>query len=86
MKFISFKKHNSTEILERVEQYIKESDCREMGLDLSTLNLFDASRILLLSSALHYSKYPEGKLTCKVHSEGIKSLIAGLSTRNLEII
>lgn len=86
MKFISFQKHNSTEILERVEKYIEESDCREMGLDISELNLFDASRVLLLSSALHYNKYPEGKLKCKVQSKGIENLIAGFSTKNLEIV
>lgn len=86
MKFMSFKKHNSAEILERIETYINESDCGEMGIDISDLNMFDASRVMLLSSALHYSKYPEGKLTCKVQSEGIKNLIAGFSTRNLEIV
>ncbi len=86
MKFMSFKKHNSAEILERIETYINESDCKEMGIDISCLNIFDASKILLVTSALHYSKYPEGKLKCKVQSEGIKNLIAGFSTRNLEIV
>lgn len=86
MKFISFQKHNSTEILERVERYIEESDCPEMGLDISSLNIFDASRVMLVSSALHYSKYPEGKLRCKVQSKGIENLIGGFSTKNLEIL
>lgn len=86
MKFISFQKNNSTEILERVEKYIEESNCREMGLDISSLNIFDASRVILVSSALHYSKYPDGKLKCKVHTQGIKSLISELATTNLEII
>lgn len=86
MKYISFKKNNSTEILERIETHIKEHDCREMGIDISFMNIFDASKILLLSSALHYSKYPEGKLKCKVQSKGIENLIGGLCTRNLEIV
>lgn len=86
MKFISFQKNNSTEILERVEKYIEESNCREMGLDISSLNIFDASRVILVSSALHYSKYPDGKLKCKVHSQGIKNLISGFTTTNLEIL
>lgn len=86
MKFISFTKNNSTEILERVEKYIEESDCREMGLDVSSLNIFDASRILLLTSAMHYNKYPEGKLKCKVQAKEIINLISGYSTKNLEIV
>lgn len=86
MKFISFDKNNSTEILERVGKYIEESDCREMGLDVSSLNIFDASRILLLTSAMHYNKYPEGKLKCKVQAKEITNLISGFSTKNLEIV
>ena len=86
MKFISFQKNNSTEILESVEKYIEKSECKEMGLVISELNIFDASRVLLLSSALHYNKYPEGKLKCKVKSKGIENLIAGFSTKNLEIV
>ena len=86
MKFISFDKNNSAEILQHVEKYIEESDCKEMGLDISSLNIFDASRVILVSSAMHYSKYPDGKLKCKVHTEGIKNLISGYTTANLEII
>lgn len=86
MKFISFDKNNSAEILERVEKYIEESDCKEMGLDITSLNIFDASRVILVSSAMHYNKYPDGKLKCKVHTEGIKNLISGYTTANLEIV
>lgn len=86
MRFISFYKESSEEILEHVEKYINKNECKEMGIDLSGLNVFDASKILLLSSALHYNKYPEGKLKCKVKSKGIENLITGLSTRNLEIV
>ena len=86
MKFISFDKNNSAEILERVEKYIEESDCKEMGLDITSLNIFDALRVILVSSAMHYNKYPDGKLKCKVHTEGIKNLISEFTTANLEIV
>lgn len=86
MKFINFAKHNSTEILEHIEKLIDDGSSREIGIDISGLNMFDASRVMLLSSALFYSRYPGRKLTCKVQSAGIKNLIAGLSAKNLEIV
>ena len=86
MKFISFDKNNSAEILERVEKYIEESDCKEMGLDITSLNIFDASRVILVSSAMHYNKYPDGKLKCKVHTEGIKNLISYFLIKSISFL
>lgn len=86
MKFVSFQKTNSKEILERIQNLIKERECRHIGIDISNLNIFDASKILLLSSAIHFTKYPDGKIKYKVKSKEIENLITGFSTKNLEIV
>ena len=70
----------------RIKNYIKKYDCPVITLDLSALNVFEASKIMLLSSAYHYSKYPKGKLRCHVASDSIMNLIAGLPAKNLEIV
>ena len=70
----------------KVKNYIKKYDCPVITIDLSALNIFEASKIILLSSAYHYSKYPDGKLKCHVASESIMSLIAGFQVKNLEIV
>lgn len=85
-KYLSFDFANSGKILERVKSYIKKYDCPEITLDLSGLNLFEASKVMVLSSVYHYSKYPDGKLKCHVASQNVLNLISGLPTKNLEII
>ncbi len=85
-KYLTFDFSNSGKILERVKNYIKKYDCPEITLDLSALNVFEASKIMLLSSAYHYQKYPKGKLKCHVASENIMNLISGLPAGNLEIV
>lgn len=85
-KCLTFDFSNSEKVLNRVKNYIKKYDCPEITLDLTALNVFEASKIMLLSSAYHYQKYPKGKLKCHVASENIMDLIAGLAVKNLEIV
>lgn len=85
-KYLSFDFSSSSKILERVKKYIKKYDCPEITLDLSGLNLFEASRVMVLSSTYHYKKYPEGKLKCHVASQNVLNLVSGLPTKNLEIV
>lgn len=85
-KYLSFDIPNSGKILERVRTYIKKYDCPEITLDLSGLNLFEASKVMVLSSVYHYNKYPDGKLKCHVASQNVINLVSGLTAKNLEIV
>ena len=82
----NFKFDNSANILEKFKRYVKTHDCPEVTLDLSSLNIFDAVKFVVLSSAYHYTKYPSGKLKYHVPSEEVKELISNFSTTNLELV
>ena len=85
-KFLDLNCGNSQQILENIQKYINKFDCPEMILDLSKLNILDAAKVMVLSSAYHYKKYPEGKLKCRVRSDSVKHLVSNFSTINLEVI
>ena len=55
-------------------------------MDLSDLNIFDTLKFMVLCSACHYKKYPEGKLKCYISSDDIKSFISTFTTGNLELV
>lgn len=69
-----------------IKQQIKKAKTSELEIDLSSMNVLEASKVAVLSSAIHYSKYPEGKIKCKLQSDNIKNFISGLSIPNLEFI
>ncbi len=85
-KFLDLNCGNSQQILENIQKYINKFDCPEMTLDLSKLNILDAAKVMVLSSAYHYKKYPEGKLKCRVQSDNVKNFVSGFSTVNLEVV
>jgi len=85
LKF-DLKINDLTRALEDVKQYIDEYDCPEISMDLSELNIIDATRILLVSSVYHYGKYPQGRIKYHYMSEEVSNLAQGIAVSNLELI
>lgn len=77
---------NPLQMADKVKKHIKKYDCPEIELDLSNLNILDAVKVLVLSSAYHYKKYPLGKLKCHTQSDEMKALVTGFSMSNLEFV
>lgn len=86
IKYQKLKCDNTDYSIEKFKKYVKKHDCPMLLLDLSSFNILDAVKFVLLSSAYHYQKYPFGKLQYKVVSDDIKSLVSNLSIANLEFI
>lgn len=86
IKCQNYKFENSTNSLDKFKKFVKNHDCPELILDLSTLNIFDAVKFVLLSSAYHYQKYPSGKLKYLVKSDDIKNLVLDFAVTNLEFV
>ncbi len=84
-KYLDLNCENSKKMLDDIKKYINKYECPKISLDLTKLNILDAARIMVLSSAYHYKKYPNGKITCRVQSDNVKNFISGLTTENLEI-
>ena len=85
-RFLDLNCGNSQQILDDVKKYINKFDCPEMTLDLSRLNILEAAKVMMLSSAYHYKKYPEGKIKCRVGSNNVTGLVSSFMTKNLEVI
>lgn len=64
--------------------YLKNSKDGNFLLDISSMNLFDSLKFLVLSSIYFYQKFPEMKLKCRVQSEDVKSLAKTFKVQNLE--
>lgn len=86
IKYFDCNKYNYNNISEQFKNYVKKHHCPEIFVDLSTMNVIDAMKFILLSSAYHYSKYPFGKFRCHVASEDIKNYIKMFTTANLELV
>ncbi len=78
--------NNCENIVEKFKKYIDKQSCADVLIDLSELNVFDAMKFLVISSAYHYQKFPSGKLKCHVSSEDIKDFASSFCTSNLELV
>lgn len=72
--------------LEDIKNYIKKCKGAEFSMDLSSLNIIDAAKILMISSAYYYGRFPEGKIKYRCMSDEIKYLIGGFAVNNLELV
>lgn len=77
---------NPLQTANMVKEYIKKCSSSVIELDLSALNIIDAAKILVLSSAYHYKKFPDGKLKCHTQSKDIENLLTPFAIPNLEIL
>ncbi len=86
IKYFDCNKYNYNNLSQQFKNYVKKNNCPEIFVDLSNMNIIDAMKFILLSSAYHYSKYPSGKLKCHVASDEIKDYIKIFTTANLELV
>lgn len=85
-KNFDYKVENNSFKIEKFSKYINTHNCPVLTMDLSDLNIFDTLKFMVLCSACHYKKYPEGKLKCYICSDDIKSFISTFTTGNLELV
>lgn len=72
--------------IEKFREYIDNSNCSEFSIDISSMNLFNSLKFMVLSSAYFYQKFPHKKLKCHAPSDDIKNLISSFKVKNLEFI
>ncbi len=77
---------NFSSALDEIKSFVDKFDCPEFSIDLSSLNIIDAMKVLMLSSAYHYGRYPDGRIFCRCMSDEIISLIEGVAISNFELI
>lgn len=72
--------------LEDLNKYIDTNNCVDITVDISTLNILDASKVATLGSTIHYMKYPEGQINWIVNSKKIKEYTAPMNLGNSQFI
>ena len=78
------------DVIEETKKFIMNNNCFFLSVDISGLNLIDATKMCILCSTFHYSKYcgldiAGAKVKWVVKDEFTKSQIEMLKLDNIEI-
>ncbi len=79
-------KEDIFEKVNEIKEYINDNDCQILCIDISGLNMIDTTKICVLCSTFHFSKYPTGKITWYVKDETTRNLIKRLKLSNTEVL
>ena len=84
--FITSDFANSTiNLVESIKRYIKDHDCPDLAMDISHLNIIDASKVTILCSTYHWAKYPQGEISWKINSPEVKDIVNPLNLGNIKL-
>jgi anti-anti-sigma regulatory factor len=61
------------------------NNCKNMDIDISTLNFIDAAKVCILCSTFHFAKYIDGRIRWLVKDEIVKRQIMPMKLSNIEI-
>jgi len=75
---------NPEEAVKYINKFIETTRCEKMSVDISFMNILDACYVSTMCSALHYVKYPEGKINWKISSEIIREFNKDMELGNSE--
>ena len=78
--------NNIASAFDEVKKYIAKNEKTEFSMDLSALNIIDATKILVVSSAYLYGKFPNGKIKYRHEVQEIGHLLDNFSIKNLELV
>ncbi len=68
--------------VEYINSYIDSVRCENLSVDISFMNIIDASYVSTMCSTKHYIKYPEGKINWIVSSKLTEEFTHGMSLGN----
>lgn len=77
---------DTVDIVNKIQKYICENDCPKLSMDISHLNIIDASKVTILCSTYHWAKYPNGEISWKINSPEINELVKPLNLGNIKLI
>lgn len=78
--------NNTVSLVESIKNYITDHDCPNLSMDISHLNILEASKVTAVCSTYHWAKYPNGKINWKISSTEIQDLVTPLSLGNINLI
>ena len=73
---------NPQKAIEYINSYIDNCYCEKLCVDISFMNIIDASYISTMCTAKHFIKYPDGKISWKVSNSLVTDLNKDFSLGN----
>ncbi len=77
---------NALVLVEKIKNYIEENECPKLSMDVTHLNMIDASKVTIICSTYHWAKYPEGEISWLINAPEIKELVKPLNLGNIRLI
>ena len=75
---------NPVKAVQEIKKHLKKSEIHE--IELSSMNILDAVKVLVLTSSYLYKKSPEEKLRFRFVSSDIENILSSFSLTNLEMV
>jgi len=73
---------NPAKILNSIKSSIRKSKSSNMTIDISMLNIIDATKIATLASTYHFLKFEEGNINWLVNSKDVEKMLKPLNLGN----
>ncbi|MGN1124913.1 MAG: hypothetical protein ACI4SM_01880 [Candidatus Gastranaerophilaceae bacterium] len=77
---------NTDKILDFIKKSIRKSKSSEMNIDISSLNLMDASKVATIASTYHYLRFNEGCIKWIVASKEVEKMLKPLNLGNSKFV
>ncbi len=77
---------NPSKILENIKSTIRKSKSSNMTIDISMLNILDASKVATMASTYHFLKFAQGSINWIVGSKEIEKILKPLNLGNSKFI
>ncbi len=77
---------NPNKILENIKSAIRKNKSANMTVDISMLNLIDASKIAITASTYHFLKFTDGSINWIVNSKEIEKILKPMNLGNSKFI
>jgi len=78
--------NDAVSLVNSINEYITNNNCSKLSLDISHLNIIDASKVTILCSTFHWAKYPNGKISWTINSNEVKEIVKPLNLGNIQLI
>ncbi|MBQ3312030.1 hypothetical protein IJG72_08135 [bacterium] len=77
---------STDEILNSIKTSIRKNKFKNMTIDISSLNIFDASKIISMASTYHFLKFAQGSINWIVKSKEVEKMLKPLNLGNIKFI
>lgn len=86
IKLPDFHNGNTIDFINNIKNYIRDNHCPSMSMDISNLNIIDASQVTIICSTYHWAKYPKGKISWLISSSELKDIVKPMNLGNIKLI